>query len=386
MPPDAPTAPTTATPATAAPATPGPGIASPAAPAVAAPAAPAARRRIDGVQKKAYGTRPAQHSPPPKVAASAATSASNEGPSAVGPAAASGADAAAGSPAPDKPGGVPSAAPAAEGAAADPPAEAAKLTEAEESKRLARINRADQKVAAERQQLAHDRQTFAAERQHHAAALAELDQVRQLVPTVRQNPLAFLQKFGVGPQQILDAIVADGAKPAATKVQEQLTSDAAEWRAKVAELEKSVQTAAETQRQQALAREVEAYKTSAILPVLADTAKYELTHRVLGSKAADEVHALQQQRYLVTQSEVQQGRRQQPEVLSPAQAADLIEQHLRSQRDLLSGTTVEPAKAPQTTARTEPAPVKTSGSQTTKPATAGSWRHPPKPYQVKSVR
>jgi hypothetical protein len=283
----------------------------------------------------------------------------------------------------------PTAAPAAEGTPTDTPAaEPAKLDAAEEAKRLARINRADAKVAQERQTLATERQQFAQERQQHAAALAELAEVRKLAPTIRQNPLEFLGRFGVGPQQILDLIVADGAKPAATRSDEQTARLAVELNAKIAELQNSVQTSAEAQRQQALARDVEAYKTNAIVPVLADRAKYELTHRALGDKAADEVHALQSGRFQWSQQEVAAGRLRQPVVLTPAQAADEIEVYLRSQRDLLTGSNVAPGKAPQPTTRIEPPAAKPSGSQTPPTTTprAASWRAPPKAYTTTSKR
>ena len=126
--------------------------------------------------------------------------------------------------------------------------------------------------------------------------------------------------------------------------------------------------------------------TQTIAPVLADASKYELTNRVLGANAANEIFALQHKRFQVTQTEVQQGRRRAPEILTPAQAADQIEKHLRSQRDLYSGTSVAPAKAPQISARTEPPAATPSGSQTPNPATRkGGFRAFPKAMTVKAI-
>jgi hypothetical protein len=365
------------------PATATPAVAGNAAPAAAPPATPApaatdtstvkpaqtpraAPRRIDGVLKKSFGVRPAQHEPPPKDAPPAATTE--------------------GATVPQADAGTNDHTPAATAstqesttAATDPGA--AKLTDAEESRRMARINRAEAKLQA-------DRRAFADERAKHAGALSKVQLIEQARELANKDPLRFMaEAFGVAPKAILDSIIAEGAKPEATKLEEKSGREAAELRAKIAELEKSVQTAAEAQKAEAARRDVAAYKSSAIVPVLADATKYELTRRALGDKAADEVFDLQQKRFLITQDEVRAGRRQQPEVLSPAQAADLIEQHLRSQRDLLTGASVAPAKLTQPTARKEPPPVSPSGSQTQNPAgTGGKFRVAPKPYNVKSVR
>ncbi len=338
-------------------------------------------RKMLGAPQRTYAVKPATHSPPPKVEATppAAADATIVQP-ATPPA---GGQVSAPSTATEPNRGSNDSA-AVDGRSADVPTatqDPAKLDAAEEAKRLARITRADQKLQAERR-------TFAEERARHEQSLARVQTIEKAAQLAKTNPLAFMQQaFGVAPQQILDSIITEGAKPEATRAQEKSASEAAELRAKLAEIEKTVQATAQAQNAERNARDVEAYKISAIVPILADATKYELTRRALGDKAADEVFALQRNRYNVTAAEVAAGRRRTPEVLSPAQAADMIERHFRSQRDLLTGASVDPAKPPQTTARTEPPAVQPSGSQTqNQAARTGGFRAPPKPYKVRSIR
>ena len=331
-----------------------------------------------GAPERKFSVKPAIHAPPPKAPEPAAAAAPNTTGTAR-------------SDAVPAPGTVPAAAPVVDAgappaAAAPPepstPGEAApKLDAAEEAKRLARINRADAKLQAERR-------AFADQQRQHQGTVQRIAQIEQAARHAQTNPLGFLQQaFGVSPQAVLDSIIKEGAKPEATRAQEKAATEAAELRAKIAQLEQSVQTASQAQAEAATRQQVEAYKAQTIAPVLADASKYELTNRVLGTNAANEIFALQHKRFQVTQAEVQAGRRRAPEILTPAQAADMIEKHLRSQRDLLSGTSVAPAQAPQPTARIEPPAAKPSGSQTpNQAARKGGFRAFPKSMTVKTIR
>ena len=375
-PPGAPPTAVAPTPATAGAATPPAPPAATEAPKPATPPTPKPpTKRLDGVQRKAYQTRPAPHAVAPAAAPPAPPTTKTEAETA------NPADGAT-PPAPitqDKPAEA-----AAEAKPAEEPKPSEKLTEAEEARRLARIHKAEAKLAA-------DRQAFAREREAQANLAQRVQIIEKAAAAAKQDPIGFLHRaFGIAPQAVLDAIIADGSKPEATKAAEKSASEAAELRAKLADIEKTVQDSEKARQQESHRQGVAAYKTSAIAPVLADKAKYELTLRALGEQAAvDEVYALQAKRFALTSQEVAAGKRQAPDVLTPAQAADQIEAYLRSQRDLLTGTSVAPGKSSQPTARTEPPAVQPSGSQTQKPAAPsgnGIFKPTAKPYTVRAAR
>jgi hypothetical protein len=382
LPPDAP--------APAAPPPTGPVAPAPAATAPAPPKAAPPRPTVSGLSRKVVQTRPGRSSlplppaqpaaaPPPAVATTQpASGASPAGISATGvaPAAAPGADSAA-APKPAEP------APAAADKPPEPPPPKpeTKVTEAEEARRLARISRAEKDLATKQQ-------SFAQQQAQHAEDLKRVQLVSQAAELAKKNPLGFMQQaFGLTPQQILDSIIAEGARPAAAKAADDAARRQAEVDAKLADFEKTLQSSAEAEKARAHAESVAAYKTSAIAPVLADKAKYELTLRALGDKAVDEVFSYLETRYQITSAEVRSGKRRAPEVLTPAQAADRIEAHLRSQRDLLAGTSVAPGAAPQTTTRLEPPADPKSGSQTQNPAPPrGVFRPAKQPVVIRSKR
>jgi hypothetical protein len=354
----------------------------PAAPQTAPPAKPATpqmpARRVEGVTKRSYQTRPANHAVPPAQPAPEVSAAAAPSPPAAAP---SRADSAA-QPGADKPEDAPAA--ATDGKPPEPSAkEPDKLSDAEESRRLARIHKAESK-------LQEQRQAFAREQQHLADTSKKVQIIEQAARAAQQNPLAFLAQLGIAPQAVLDAIISDGSKPEATKLQEKAAQEAEQLRAKLAEVEKTVQDSVSAQQQERHRQSVAAYKSTAIAPVLADKAACELTLRYFGGNeqaAADEVFSLQSQAFALSSAEVKAGKRSEPVVLTPGEALSRIEAHLRSQRDLLNGTSATPAK-PQPTARTEPPADKPSGSQATKPAPSGNgiFKHPPKPYTVRSAR
>lgn len=331
-----------------------------------------------GQERRSYTTRPANHTPPPKVA-----------PAPVAPP-----DVAAAQPAPEASVAAltsPAAPSSADSAAAPkellPPPEApkpgeeTKLTDAEEARRIARINRASQK-------LSEQQRAFAEEKRVHQDALRRvgiLDQVSKqgVAPGAKLQLLQ--QVFGWTPQQILDDIVAEGAKPEATRVQEETARVARSQAEQIARLEKQVQDAVKLQQDQKIADDIRSYKQATILPAL-DTAKHELTLREFGSPqaAADAIFELQEKRFRFTQREVAEGKRAAPELLTPSQAADLYETHFRSLREKWGGASAPPAPG-STANRTEPAPASPSGSPAQKPALNGTYKAPKPSFSVRSV-
>ncbi len=262
-------------------------------------------------------------------------------------------------------------------AAAEPEPE--KITASEESRRIARINRAAQKLEG-------DRRAFAAERAAAAQATARIavleGHFRSAGAAAKADPLGFLQStFGVAPQAVLDRIIAEGAKPEATRAQEAGAQQAAALQKKFDELQAEMQRSARENAQQKAARETDEYKRYAIAPTLAQADKYPLTMRALGANAVNEVFALQEARYKVTQAEVAAGRRDKPVLLTPSQAADMIEHHYRSQRDLLTGANVAPGK-PAASTRIDPAKAK-AGSQT---QSTGGYEPPQRSFTIRSKR
>jgi len=262
--------------------------------------------------------------------------------------------------------------PAPDAAAAAKPPEPPKLDEAEEAKRMARIRTAEGRLAQDRATFAQEKSAFAQERASHAQALEQLKTIQQAAQTARQDPIAFMRRLGVEPSVILEALIADGAKPPAARQQEIDAARDREYRARLDEIQRQLQASQEAQAQRAQAEQVSQYKTATIAPVLADKAKYELTLRALGDKAVDEVFAVQQAFYQRSQRLIQEGKLSEPVVLSPAEAADKLEANYRSQRDLLSGTSAKPAPAPQPPTRPEPPAAPTSGSPAPNPATPTS--------------
>lgn len=334
-----------------------------------------AQKRLQAfVTKKVYGTKPATKSPMPVTTVSEAAPAASE--------------VAEGQPA-EAEGGTPAAQEAkpTEGATESKPADAATtpdkpvetLSEAEFSKRMARLNRQAEKVAQERQ-------AFAREREQAQVVAQRLQIIERAAAAAKQNPIAFLQQLGVGSQAVLDAIIADGAKPEATKLEEARAKEAEAFNRRVAELEKQMKDAQEAQARDKWTADAAAYVTATVAPLFADTAKYELTLRALGSPeaAANEVFDLQRKRYALTLAEVREGKRQHPEALTPEQAADRIEALLRSQLNKLTGTSAKPAETPKTTNRVEPANANPNGSPTHKTATpVGRYSTPRKPYSTR---
>lgn len=364
-----------ATTAPAAPATTAPTPATTEAPAVSPTPAgkPHAQSRLKAfVTPKTYGTKPAAKAPMPATPAAAPAAPAEGAPKAAAesapasPPAEGDSHAASGAPEPAKAETV-----------ADKPAEA--LSDAEFAKRMARLTRASEKIAQERQAFAQERETY--------KTIAQRQQIiEQAVQTAKNNPLGLLAQLGVQPQAVLDAIIADGAKPEATKLEEARAREAEAFSKRVADLEKQVKDAHEAQAKQKWEADAADYQRNAVLPVLKDSAKYELTLRALGSPeaAAAEIFALQQKRYQVTLAEVREGKRERPEVLSPEQAASKIENLLRSQLSKLSGTSAKPEEKPANATRPEPATDKTNGSPTHKTAaTPGRYSTPRKPYTTR---
>ena len=259
-------------------------------------------------------------------------------------------------------------------ATTEPATEPEKISAAEESKRLAHINRASQKLQAERR-------AFAQERQQHTQNLQRAQALEQHFQRGAQeaqaDPLAFMQRtFGISPQAILDRVITEGAKPDATRAQEAAARQAAEFQAKIAGLESEMQRAAKENEQRRTAQETEQYKRSTIAPVVADAAKYPLLHaycRGTGADAVNEVWNGIETRWRATNGK---------EILTPAQVADTFEKHLRSQRDLLTGANVAPARltAPP---RIDPAKATANGSQTQN-RTGGVYASPQKSFKIRA--
>src|ERR1700690_665480 len=256
---------------------------------------------------------------------------------------------------------------------AEPAAEPEELTAAEESKRLARINRADQKLQAERR-------AFAQECQQHTQGLQRAQALEQHFQggarEAQADPLAFLQRtFGISPQSVLDRVIAEGAKPEATRAQETAARQAAELQAKIQGLESEMQRAAKENAQQRAAQQTEEYKRSTIAPVVADTAKYPLLHaycRGTGIDPVNEVFSGIEVRWRATNGK---------EILTPETVADTFEKHLRSQRDLLTGANGAPAKL-TSPPRIDPAKA-TNGSQTQNRA-GGVYASPQKSFKIRA--
>lgn len=338
----------------------------------APPGKPHAQKKLQAfVTQKTYGTKPAAKAPmPPTPAATAPAEGAPK--AAAEPVTASSlpaeSDSTAASGAPETAKAEP---------ASDKPAEA--LSDAEFAKRMARLTRASEKIAQERQAFAQERENF--------KTIAQRQQIiEQAVHTARSNPLGLLSQLGVQPQAVLDAIIADGAKPEATKLEEARAREAEAFSKRVADLEKQVKDAHEAQAKQKWEADAADYQRNAVLPVLKDAAKYELTLRALGTPeaAAAEIFALQKKRYQVTLAEVREGKRDRPEVLSPEQAALRIENLLRSQLSKLSGTSAKPEEKPANATRPEPANDKTNGSPTHKTAAPpGRYSTPRKPYTTR---
>lgn len=371
----APAPPAVATPAPSAPTTPE-AAATPPQPTGATPKSTPVVKRL-GQQPKTYTTKPANHALPPKEAPAPAPTVE---PAAAQPATETSPSAAA-SPAAVAPSVADSAA-APEPGTEPPKTDEPKLTEAEEARRIARINRASQK-------LTEQQRAFAEERRQHAEGLRRVALIDQFAKQGAENPALIPQllhqAFGWAPQKVLDGYVAEGAKPEATRMQEESARQAQAQAEKIAALEKQVQDAVRLQQEQKIADDVRNYKRATILPAL-DTAKHELTLREFGSpeSAADAIFELQEKRFRLTQREVAEGKRAVPELLTPSQAADLYEAHFKSLKDKWSGTSATPAPAP-TAKRTEPAPASPSGSTAQKPALNGTYKPPARSFQVRSV-
>ena len=248
---------------------------------------------------------------------------------------------------------------------AEKPPEAATLTAAEEARRLARINRAAQKLQEER---AAFQQSTAQHQQSLARAKALEDHFAGAHREANADPLGFLARtFGINAQAVLDRVIAEGVKPEATRMQESAAAEAAALKAKIDGLEAEIRRGQQESQAQRDAREAHEYKAAAIAPTLADP-KYSLTTRVLGARAADEVFSLQLAQFKLT-----------GEALTPAAAADRIEAHFRSQRDLLAGGNVNASES-AAAARTEP--PKSPGPPTpTRPSFSTSV---PKSYKVRA--
>lgn len=245
-------------------------------------------------------------------------------------------------------------------AAAPEPDKAAEqqITAAEGAKRLARINRADQKLQA-------DRRAFAQVQQQHAQSLQRAQQLeahfRGAHQEVQADPLAFLQRtFGISPQAVLDRVIAEGAKPETTRAQEAQARELAEFRARQQEMDEWRKRQEQQSQQQLSAQQIAMHKATQIVPVLESAPdKYKLTLQEHGGQGAvDQIFALQVARLNL----IQQGKMPANSGLTPQAAADMIEAHYQSLRDRLNGTNVAPAKlsAPP---RSEPAKP-SNGSQT----------------------
>jgi hypothetical protein len=268
--------------------------------------------------------------------------------------------------------------PASPGSSADSavPAEPAKpeetkLTAAEESRRLARINRADQRLQAERR-------SFAQEKQQHAQAMQRAQALEQHYQTghreAHADPLAFLQRtFGISPQSVLDRVISEGAKPEATRMQEASAQQAAQLQAQIKAIQEEQQRGQREFQAQKQAADLENYKRQSIAPVVADASKYALLHtycKAQGLDPVNEVFAGIEARYRATGGK---------QTLQPSQVADILEKHLRSQRDLLSGVNVTPAKL------TEPprtAPAKANGAQTA--TRSAAYAPPVKQFKIRA--
>jgi hypothetical protein len=297
-----------------------------------------------------------------------------------------------------KPGEQPAAAAAPE---AEPKPET--VTATEESKRIARIHRAEaahqEKVAADRRAIAEERAAFDRDRATSAERLkrAELiDQIRDKPPASR---LKFLQEvFGWQPQQIIDELVAHSQKKPEELQREQTQSEIAAANARLAQLEKERQAETSAREQERAAAQIAQYKTEHIAPVLADRAKYELTHRALGDKAVDEVFSLQRARHdliaagkagrAIPGSGLSAEQAAAEPFWSAAECAEVIEAHFKKQRDTLSGTSAPSAKPPEPTKTDEPPRASASGSQAQKPPNGAgtNFRSFPKPFVRKAVR
>lgn len=365
-----------APPAAALPAATPPAPAAPAAEVKPASTGPAVRKMLGQVTKKTYSTRSSATSPMPTAPATpeSAPAPSTAPATPDGTAFTPGADS-----------GAAPRAEAKETAAAESAAEPAEkpeaLTEAEFSRRMAKLTRASENVAKQRQD-------FARERQEHAQNLQKLQIVERAAQAAKANPLAFLQQaFGIQPQQVLDAIIADGAKPEATRAQEQNSEQAKQFDERLKKYETELAQEREARAREKLATDFAEYQDKSIVPLFANAKKYELTLRYFDGNtkaAASEVFALIQNRYNFTLREAQEGKRQGPETLSPDKAADLIELTLKQRRDKLTGSSVPPSE-PTPPKRQEPATASANGSPTHNRTHDGRYSTPRKPYTVKRV-
>jgi len=337
------------TPPTAAPS---PSVATP-------PAGSSTVRRTLGGNQRSHATRPsASNAPPPAKPATVVSAAADAPP----PAPQVESSAAASSDSEPK---------------AEPKEPKEALSAAEEAKRLARISRAEkqsrEKILAERAELTKREQEMTSIRQEHQALRQHFQQARA---QAHADPLQFLeQTFGIKAQTVIDRIIGESAKTEPQRLSEAADRRAKEAEQRVAALEEEHKRSRAQAQQESQAKQVADYKANAIAPVLKDD-KYALTNKALGADAVNQVWALIDTHYALT------AKRGQAVLLTPAQAADIIEKHYQSQRDLLSGTTVAPAKL-SATPTPSPAPAKANGQQTQGKVPAWATR---KPYSVRTPR
>lgn len=350
-----------------------------AAPAPAKPPAPAApkvtvHRPGDGPRKVVTRPHPTYSAPTlpapaaPPVSPPPAASASDKPAEATPPAAA---------PTPPKPADA-AAPPEPPKAEAKPPEP--KITEAEEARRIARIHRQEAKLSEERQRFAQERAAHAQDVQR----VRILEQLRTKPPPPADRLQLIETVFGWRAQDILDAVIAQGAQTPEQKAAATAAATAEAERQRLAQLEQTVQNGIAEQRRREEHAQLEAYKATAVAQTLADKTRHPNLHRALGDEAVNEVFALQEARYNESLPQIRQGLRASPEVLTPQQAADIIEAYFKQLHDKLAGTNVAPAPAPATP-KVEPPPASASGSQT---ATAhnAAFRPFAKSYTTKVVR
>lgn len=202
--------------------------------------------------------------------------------------------------------------------------------------------------------------------------------------------------FGVQPQVLIDELIAHQQRPPAERQGEDFRRELAARDARLAAMEKEMQDSAQREEQSRASEQLRQYKEQHISPVLADRAKFELTHRALGEKAADEVYSLQKARYDAVQAgkagktvgNMTAAQAAALPLLSPAQAAEMIEAELRRRRDVLTGASAPPGKPPEPAKTDGPPRAEASGPPAQKPPAPSSaaWRNPPKPYTRKMIR
>jgi hypothetical protein len=202
-----------------------------------------------------------------------------------------------------------------------------------ENKRLIEAERARRRADADRRAAADDRKAAEAAREEAKKATERAESFDTMIAEARRNPGKFLEATGLTLDDIVRWKLNDGEVSPELLLKDVEHRTAAEQKALRAELdalkkerEEEKQSREQAQKAQA-AREAEHYFRTEIDTVLkSDADKFELT---IALEEQDEVYELMRGVYVQSKG---------TKTITPAQAAEMVEAHLRAKADRTANT------------------------------------------------